>query len=142
MISEGSMKNPAGILIIAILLFTCCKSAVKDKGQAENNAPENLPMVRYNLPTFYLTLEGGVTRMGSVTLVLEYRKNDILTGEINENINTINDAVDRLLKKKKYPEMDSVEDYESLKKEIAEEINRILKTGRIERMIISNINIE
>jgi flagellar basal body-associated protein FliL len=136
------MKNPAIVLIISMLLFTCCKSAVKDNGRAGNGVPENLPMVRYNLPTFYLTLEGGVTHLGSVTLVLEYRKNDILTAEINENINTINDAVDRLLKKKKYPEMDSVEDYESLKKEIAAEINGILKTGRIERMIISNINIE
>ena len=133
------------ILFTAIFLITlsgCTKSVKENNGKNGTDIPSDLPMVRYNLPTFYLTNESSSGHMGSITLVLEYRRNDRLTGEINDKISIINNTVDALLKKKKYSDLDSIEDYEALKKEIHSEIEVILETGKIHRIIISNISLE
>ncbi len=114
--------------------------------------PGVVPPIKPEAPPIYVTKdlgeqlvnladEGG-GRYLRLKVVMEHKKDEKLSAEIEEKNPNLVDSVLRVLRSKTVADVWSVEQEEKLKKEIMDSINKELKNGEVERVLFVDFLIQ
>lgn len=89
-----------------------------------------------------LTGDGGTGHYLRVQVVLEYKKDKKLAEEIKARQPQITEAVLTILRSKKVEEVLPVQNQEALKKQILEQINKIVGEGKVEQVYFTDFLVQ
>ncbi|HPS58763.1 MAG TPA: flagellar basal body-associated FliL family protein [Spirochaetota bacterium] len=92
------------------------------------------PLDTYELPKFAQTTVDAEPHFIKMIIVLGYEKNPELKNELNRRKDEIQYIINKLLRSKRYDELDEVSDIISLSEEIRAHINAFLIAGRIKEI--------
>jgi len=127
----ANKKRPLWIIIVALLVLIALlasASAVYLFLASHKKAPDERPINKLTLNTYTVNLaDNSFRRYIRLTLTLEYEGKE-LTEEMGTKKHRINDAVISLLTEKKAVEM---MEKETIRRELKQVINSVLRTGEI-----------
>lgn len=129
-----------GALTFGVLRFTGMLSRGEEaQAKPAKHATETLDL---GSRVINLANDGGPSHYLRVQVVLEYKKDKKLAEEIKARQPQITEAVLTILRSKKVEEVLPVQNQEALKKQILEQINKIVGDGKVEQVYFTDFLVQ
>jgi flagellar basal body-associated protein FliL len=125
------------VLPLLLVLLLCCQTGVRPSGEKRLRGqfrPVESSLVPFDLPAVSIARRDREPYLVRLEATLLYRDGPGTREELSSKKGAMHEIVREILAGKKKEELNSVEDYEALHREIMNRINITLDKGKIEKI--------